>query len=245
MPNNAIDPDTAETLGALAAAHRILEMEGHGDLTLGHMSLRDPAGRGLWLKRHGIGMEEVQNADDFILIDFDGNRLTGDGDMHSEWPIHTEVMRRRDDVNIVAHTHPFHACLISATRTPMAFLIQDSAYFAHGLPYYEGTSGLVNTPEKGAALAEALGDATVVFMTNHGVTFCGASVDATTLTGVFLEKACKAQILLQGSGLDWSEPHDKERLGEGVAGCLPQSTIEHHWVYLNRKLARREKGAGF
>ena len=33
-------------------------MEGHGD-ALGHLSLRDPAGRGFWLKRNRIALGEV------------------------------------------------------------------------------------------------------------------------------------------------------------------------------------------
>lgn len=45
-----------DELEKLATAHRILEMEGHGDMTLGHMSLRDPEGRGIWMKRNAIGL---------------------------------------------------------------------------------------------------------------------------------------------------------------------------------------------
>ena len=43
----------------LSQACRILEMEGHGDMTLGHVSLRDPDGRCFWLKRNRIGLGEV------------------------------------------------------------------------------------------------------------------------------------------------------------------------------------------
>ena len=43
----------------LSQACRILEMEGHGDMTLGHVSVRDPDGRGFWLKRNRIGLGEV------------------------------------------------------------------------------------------------------------------------------------------------------------------------------------------
>ena len=46
-----MDPELNAQLDKLARACRILEMEGHGDMTLGHLSLRDPLGRGYWLKR--------------------------------------------------------------------------------------------------------------------------------------------------------------------------------------------------
>ena len=58
-----------EELDKLARACRILEMEGHGDMTLGHLSLRDPQGRGYWLKRNAYGLGEITSAADFVLVD--------------------------------------------------------------------------------------------------------------------------------------------------------------------------------
>src|ERR1700728_5361116 len=79
------------TLVKLAQAHRILAGEGHGDGTLGHVSFRDPAGRGWWLKRAEIGMDEVNSPEDLLLVDFSGRIIEGSGDLHSEWPIHAAV----------------------------------------------------------------------------------------------------------------------------------------------------------
>lgn len=72
-------------------------MEGHEDVFQGHLSLRDPDGRGIWLKRRGLGLSEVRSAEDFTLLDFDGNQLAGSGHHHSEWPIHSEVMLARPE----------------------------------------------------------------------------------------------------------------------------------------------------
>ena len=49
-----------EALERLAKACRILEKEGHGDMSLGHVSLRDPDGRGFWLKRNRAGLGEIR-----------------------------------------------------------------------------------------------------------------------------------------------------------------------------------------
>ena len=89
----AAGPPLAQSLERLAIAHRVLAMEGHNDITLGHMSLRDPHGRGLWLKQAKRGLDEIFGADDFVLIDFDGRPLHSDRPLHSEWPIHTEIMK--------------------------------------------------------------------------------------------------------------------------------------------------------
>ena len=104
-----------DSLERLAQACRILEMEGHGDMTLGHVSLRDPGGRGFWLKRNRIGLGEVLGPQDFILVSFEGDKLEGEGGRHSEWPIHSQILRRRPEVQVVAHTHAFHASVLSAS----------------------------------------------------------------------------------------------------------------------------------
>ena len=65
-------------LRRLARAQRILARHGHAHMSLGHMSLRDPQGRGFWLKARGLGFEEVSEPGHFILLDFEGRTLLGD-----------------------------------------------------------------------------------------------------------------------------------------------------------------------
>ncbi|MDH5750701.1 MAG: class II aldolase/adducin family protein, partial [Rhodospirillales bacterium] len=171
-------------LDKLATACRILAMEGHNDISLGHLSLRDPDGRGLWLKRFYLGLDEIMSADDFILIDFDGKQLDGAGERHAEWPIHAEIIRARSDVNIVAHGHPFYASLLAATGQPLLPVGQEGIHVAGNTPYYKDTSDLINTPQLGRDLAATLGDAQMVFMKNHGITYCGKTIAETTILGI-------------------------------------------------------------
>ena len=186
--SNALRAD----LDKLAMACRILEMEGHGDMTLGHLSLRDPESRGFWMKRNAIGLGEVSDADDFVLVTFDGEQIAGSGRCHSEWPIHSEILLARDDINVVAHTHPYYTCVFSATDGDLRPVALEASYFGHRVPMYPGTGALVKTQAMGRELAEALGPARAVFMKNHGVTFCGESPEATALAGIWLERACRA-----------------------------------------------------
>src|SRR5262249_59426725 len=153
----ALDNDLRNRLEELARACRILEMEGHGDMTLGHLSLRDPAGRGFWLKRNRIGLGEVLGADDFVLLDWDGRQLAGGGGRHSEWPIHGEILRMRADVTVVGHTHPFHACVFSASLDPLQPFSLDADYFIE-VPRHPDPVALITTREEGAALARSLGE---------------------------------------------------------------------------------------
>src|SRR5258707_15805942 len=95
MPMADMDAATRERLTEAARACRILDMEGHGDMTLGHLSVREAAGRGFWMKRNQIGLGEVLDADDFVLVDWDGRQIAGSGGRHSQWPIHSGVFCAR------------------------------------------------------------------------------------------------------------------------------------------------------
>jgi ribulose-5-phosphate 4-epimerase/fuculose-1-phosphate aldolase len=229
----------AATLRDLARACRILKMEGHGDVTMGHLTLRDPDGRGFWMKRSGIGMGEMREASDFLLLDFDGRRLYGDGAMHIEWPLHAEIFRARPDVNVIGHTHPFHATTFSATRVPLRSVAHDGAMFGGTVPYYTGTSSLIDTPELGRALARSLGDAPAILMRNHGITYVGDNMMHTTLVGIFLEKACKAQLTLAASNMPWSWPEAEEFALKAQQLATP-SLVAAFWDFFNRELDRQE-----
>lgn len=222
------------SLERLAKACRILEKEGHGDMSLGHLSLRDPEGRGFWLKRNRAGLGEIRGPQDFVLVSFSGEKLAGEGGRHSEWPIHAGILKRRPEVQVVAHTHALHASVFSGGAEALAPYTLDADYFAE-LPRHRDEVALITTPQEGAALARSLGPHFAVLMANHGVTFCGTSVEHATCVGVFLERACRAHLLGRAAGL---EPN---RLAAEVrarrhAQIMTPAHIEHSWDYFCRML---------
>jgi L-fuculose-phosphate aldolase len=234
-----------DALVRLADTHRILEIEGHGDMTQGHLSLRDPGGEGFWLKRHGIGIGEVMDADDFILVDFSGKKLRGKGGRHSEWPIHAGILKRRPDVNVVGHTHPFYACIFSATNETLRPLSLDGARLPTATPHYKGSTELIHTAELGDEMADALGEAYTMLMGNHGAIFAGRSIEHALVMGISLERACQAQLVIGASGFTWDAPdmatNDQRRssIAENQGGGLDGFFLQT-WEYYRRKLAWAE-----
>lgn len=235
MPGNAV----SEALWQLARACRILNMEGHGDVTMGHMSLRDPEGRGFWMKRAAIGLGEVRDAADFILLDFDGNRLCGAGEVHIEWPLHGEIIRARADIDVVGHSHPFHATTFSATRVPLRSVAHDGAMFGQTVPCYVGTSALVDTPALGRAVAESLGPAPAILMRNHGIAYCGKTAAEAALAGIFIDKACRAHLTLSAANMPWTWPEADEFEIKARQLASPKLRAAF-WGYFNRELDRAE-----
>src|SRR4029077_5631927 len=163
-------------------------------------------------------------------------QIAGSGGRHSEWPIHSEILRVRADVQVVAHTHPFHACVFSASLDPLAPYTLDADYFL-AVPRHEDPVALITTKQEGAALARALGLHFAVLMANHGVTFCGTSVMHATCVGIFLEKACKAQLAGSAAGFRAGLPDAATRMKRHGQIMTP-THWEHSWNYFCRKLHR-------
>jgi L-fuculose-phosphate aldolase len=227
----------------LAYGCRILHGEGHADMTLGHLSLRDPEGRGVWLKRSGIGLGEVSGPDDFLLIDFQGKRLSGDGRLHKEWPLHTEILKGRPDVNAVGHTHPFHATAFSAIKAELEAVTNEAAYLGARIARFDDTSGLIDTPELGQALARALADASTVLMRNHGIAFVGASIAQCTLMGVFLERACRSQLAVLSTKLPYVATAAAD-IATKRAQILDPALVDNFWAFYKRSIAPLPVSAG-
>jgi len=235
--------EISEALGAeldkLARGTRILEMEGHGSRTLGHTALRDPDGRGFWLKRYGITFGEVFDRRDFVLVDFDGNKLAGDGRRHSEWPIHSEVLKRRADVNVIVHSHPRYGRMFSAVDEPLRAVSNVGALFAVPPPRYTTTSELIRTAEVAAEMAEVLADHQAIFLRNHGVVFCGASVEEAVTIGAYLEESCREHLTVAAAGLAWSWP-DEEEVARKHSGVRGPAVVKRNFDYFLRRLAAIE-----
>jgi len=217
----------------VAWASRILAYYGHGDLTLGHVSIR--AGDRVYMKRKGVGLEEVVPAD-VQIFDLDGRKLDGDGGVHLEVPLHTEVYKVRPDVGAVIHTHPLWALALGAVETPLRYLAHDALLFPDGLSRFDETSDLITGTATGAAVARALGSRRAVLMRNHGVLIVGRTVGWAVLAALALERAVHLQSVAGSLGTPVPIPD------RGVpalhASKYREEFIDEYWEYWLRCLRR-------
>jgi L-fuculose-phosphate aldolase len=177
----------------VAWACRILARQGHADFTLGHVSARKSDGT-ILMKRNGLGLDEI-TPDDILTIDLDGRLVAGQGKVHLEYVIHTEVYKARPDVGSVVHTHPPYAVALGATQAKLEFLNHDAVLFQDGVAIFNDTVELITTSSQGQAIARALGTRRAMLMQNHGVVVVGQTVPWAVLTALTLERATQIQAL--------------------------------------------------
>src|SRR5262249_10561049 len=151
----------------LAAASRILVDQGVFDAA-GHVSMRHPADAGRFLMSRSLAPALV-TADDIMEFTLDGDACNQDGRSgFLERFLHAEIYRARPDVRAVAHGHSAAVIPFGLVATPMRATYHNAAFLAAGVPVFDirekfgATDIIINNRERGAALAAALGDKSVV-----------------------------------------------------------------------------------
>jgi L-fuculose-phosphate aldolase len=228
-------PSTAGSAIALVEqACKALMAAGQDDMVWGHASVRDPEGRGVWMKTSGWGFEEV-DASRIILVSSDGDVLDGTGNRHIEYPIHTEIMNRRSDVGAVIHTHSDAANAFAALDVPMRALSHAGSLFCYpDIPRFTLTGGLIKNRELGEALADALGSSPACLMPQHGLVAVGKDIPTAVMVSVLLDRACRIQLDAMAAG-------EIMRFGDEVDTTAKRSEVWADgqifagWEYLLRK----------
>lgn len=229
---NLVEDPISQVIAASAA----LAVEGLTDMVWGHVAVRDPDGDGVWMKASGWGFDEV-DADRVLLVTPDGEVTEGSGSRHIEYPIHTEIMAARPEVNCVVHTHAAALAAFASLDTPLRPISHDGVVFESGLPRFTVTGALIASAKLGRELASALGDAPAILMPNHGAAVAGPDPATAVMYAVLLERACRTQLMAMAAGgpVIWSDPDEAAFKREQV---WDQRQLEAGYQYLLRKSSR-------
>jgi ribulose-5-phosphate 4-epimerase/fuculose-1-phosphate aldolase len=233
--------DAAGAVILAVQASRALASAGQADMVWGHASVRDPAGRGAWMKSAGWGLEEI-DASRIALVSPDGEVAGGTGPRHIEYPIHTEIMAARPDVGSVVHTHSPAANEFAALDVPLLALDHAGSLFCYpDIPRFTLTGGLIKTRNLGAALAGLLGEARACLMPQHGIVAVGHDAPTAVMTAVLLDRACRTQLTAMAAGplRRWGGEQDTVAKRADV---WSDRQMQAGWQYLLRRSAPLPSG---
>jgi HCOMODA/2-hydroxy-3-carboxy-muconic semialdehyde decarboxylase len=114
--------------------------------------------------------------------------------------LHGAIYRARPDVMAIAHGHSSSVIPFGLVSTPMRATYHNAAFLAAGVPVFDirdrfgATDIVINSLERGVALADALGDKSVVLLRAHGVVAVGPSLQAAVFRAVFTEVSARVQL---------------------------------------------------
>ena len=130
---------------------------------------------------------------DVVALDIASGRNVGDGDPPpSEFHIHRAIMRRRPDVGGIVHSHPEFVVTLSIAGHALQPVTGIGSFLPETVPVFDDAN-LVNTRERGEAVAEALGDAPALVLRGHGLVVVGDGVEAAVARLVCAEANARIQ----------------------------------------------------
>lgn len=199
----------------------------------GHFSARVP-GTDHVMINSGASVRSALTREDIITIDLDGRNIAGNIAPPMEFHIHTEIYRRRPDVQAVVHTHPLWSTVLSIAGHDIKPVIMQSAVLGEVRRFDKITS--INTREFGRAVAETLGDNRVIALKSHGAVVAAEGILEAFVLAVYLEETAERQYLAMQVGTPTV-------LGAAETGTIKQSLWKPHllqkvWDYHHVKLTR-------
>jgi len=228
---------SAELRRQVAMACRVIALEGYVDLTLGHVSAREPGSRTIWIKRKGPALDEVE-PEDVIALDLDDPDALQSPEFHLESVMHTEIYRVRPDADSVVHGHPIYGTALGSTDAELLMLTHDAVLFVDGVGDFDDGPDLVTDAVRGARVAAALGQRRAALLRNHGVVIAGEDVRWAVLTAVTLERAIRFQVLAANLGSPRIINH------EDAQELRPQKYrdgfMDEYWAAWERRVERAQ-----
>ena len=221
----------------LAAAYRLMALDGMDDGISTHISVRVDANRFL-LNPFGLRFEEV-TADSLISVDEQGNVLddpTGLGINPAGFTIHSAIHGARSDALCVLHAHTVAGVAVSCLEEGLLPLNQWAMQFYQRIGYHDYEGIALDLDERECLIAD-LGDHDILLLRNHGTLTVGRNVGEAFIYMYFLMKACEIQVKTLAMGPGHMPPQAaldttaEQAKGLGAAGKLA-------WPALLRKLER-------
>ena len=241
-----------DVLEDLAAASRILVDQGVFDAA-GHVSMRHPDNPNRFLMSRSLAPALV-TADDIMEFSLDCEALDSlrslgaspsiapaarDRKPFIERFLHGGIYKKRADVIAVAHGHSAAVIPFGLVATPMRATYHNAAFLAAGVPVFDirerfgATDIVISSAEKGAALADALGDKTVLLLRAHGFVAVAPTLQSAVFRAIFTEVSARVQ--LQAATLGGPMAVLDEEEGR-KADAINLATVGRSWELWKRRV---------
>ena len=187
-----------ETKAALVKQAQQAFMDKMFAATSGNLSMYDRETGRMYITPGSFPYMEM-TPEDVMVIDLDGNILEGPHKPSSEWRLHAEVYRAKENVNAVVHTHSPYATAFFINNLPIPVVLYEIVYFLGGdIPCAEGA--IPGTKAVGENCVKVLNDRYGCLMGNHGTLAIGDTLARAYTRALYIEDAAKAYSLALSHG---------------------------------------------
>ncbi|MGI6077352.1 MAG: class II aldolase/adducin family protein [Fastidiosipilaceae bacterium] len=165
--------------------------------TGGNISFYDQSNDVVWITPTGYDFYSIELVD-LVGIDLTGKIIAGELKPTSEWHMHVEVYKYRQDVKAVIHGHTVYATALSLLREPLTATHYMVALAGKNVPIAEYAT--FGTLELAVNAVKAMGMKNAVLLANHGVNAVGSSLEHAFAVLEQVEYCSRLQLIARSAG---------------------------------------------
>ena len=188
-----LDPTSTRYGDLIARAVRICNAAAVMDFN-GHVSARDESDPNIFWINNRHASRSTLTAADIVPVDIRAGQRVGEGiEPPSEWRIHREIYRRRPEAGGIVHSHPPYLLTLSSAGQTLRPLISTGAFIPEGGAPVFDSAVLINTEARAIGMADAMGDADVCVLRQHGTVIVGGYAEEAVVRLICAEDNARAQ----------------------------------------------------
>lgn len=199
----------------------------------GHVSARIP-GTELFFLTPRIGLALVEESD-LLTLNMRGEVIEGHWQSPSETWLHTAIMKRKPEVNVITRIHGRVANMFSVTERKLEPVHNHGSFFAGGVPVFH-TPDLITTERLGSEVAQALGDKPAILLRGNGQVTVGRTIPEAVMMAIYLEEA--ADVLFGALQIGTPIPLTLDESKQRKVEALPPVDMERAWNFFKHRVGR-------
>lgn len=222
--------DLERTKLDIVTASHILHRQGIA-AAFGHVSARIP-GTDTFIFPTRMSPALVRK-DNLLVLDVDGNQLSGEGRPNTEFWIHARIYKARPDVHSVCHVHPPSCVVLGSLGETIRPLHASGAIFRNDVQVFDPVT-LIRTRELGDQVAATLGKHGAMLLRGHGVNVADKDVRRVCVMTLWMEEAANYQLRAMSAGKPrYFTPAELEAIYAQVSGA---EVSNRAWEYFSSQL---------
>lgn len=211
----------------IVTASHILHRQGIA-AAFGHLSARIP-GTDTFIFPPRMSPALVR-LDNLLVLDVEGNQLSGDGRPNTEFWIHARIYKARPDVQSVCHVHPPSCVILGSLGETIRPLHASGAIFKDTVQVFDPIT-LIRTRELGDQVAATLGRHSAMLLRGHGVNVADQDVRRVCVMTLWMEEAANYQLRAMSAGEPrYFTPVELEQMYKQVSG---EEVSNRAWEYFS------------
>ena len=157
----------------------------------------------------------LMKPEDILLLDMDGEVVSGERNPSSEKKMHMEIYKKRENVKAIIHTHSKYASALASLEISIPAILDELVNFLGG-EIETAKYSIPGSSDLAKNVIEALEDKNGVLLSHHGALACGKDLKTAFENALRLERISEIYIIANSIGKPKSIPEESIEMEKDI-----------------------------